>query len=153
MDHFASRCPDKMVNRAEIVEGAHPTCEQTLTFNSLEMMAGGNGSSWRDVDLKATSVVTSYTTCPPIMTEVCIEDLWMVRFECDTAASHNILSADLYNGLRKQKSGRIPAMKQENLAIRLADGTVSIKACGSIHLAVKENTTGVVVLLHTKWTK
>ena len=95
----------------------------------------------------ATHVKSCYVTCPAIMTEVCIEDVWMIRFECDTAASHSIISEKVYNSLRHQKPQRIPAVKQEKLVIRLADGTISNKACGSVSLLVKAKNSHEVKLM------
>ena len=61
--------------------------QQQFTFNSLQVVvAGADGDSLHGGELMATSVGTSYVMCPAIMTEVCIEDVWMIRFECDTAA-------------------------------------------------------------------
>ena len=88
---------------------------------------------------------TQYSTCPAIMTDVVVEDVYTVRFECDTAASHSIISEDMYNGLRKQK-WRVPSMMQEKLVVRLADGTVSSKACGSVRLKVRARNSGEVTL-------
>ena len=85
----------------------------------------------------ATEIKLCYVTCPAIMTEILIEDVWSIRFECDTAASHSIMSDKVYRSLRHQKPKRIPALKQEKLVIRLADGSISSKACGSVRLHVK----------------
>ena len=102
-----------------------------MTFNALE--------------LKATSVLTSYPTCPPIMTEVNIGQVQLVKFECDTAASHNIMSEETYQNLRKKGPSRIPqARQQQNLAIRLADGSTSGKSCGSIEVEVQACNSKVV---------
>ena len=79
------------------------------------------------------------------MTDVVVESVCTVRFECDTAASHSIMSEDVYNGLRKQK-WRVPSMRQEELVVRLADGTVSSKACGSVRLKVRAKNTKEVEL-------
>merc|ERR1712055_708408 len=79
------------------------------------------------------------------MTDVVVEGACTVRFECDTAASHSIMSEEVYNDLRIQK-WRVPSMKQEELVVRLADGTVSSKACGSVQLKVKAKNTKEVEL-------
>ena len=39
----------------------------------------------------------------------------------------------------------IPEMRAEKLTIRLADGTISRKACGSIRVAVKSKTSGATL--------
>ena len=79
-----------------------------------------------------------------MMTEVCIEKVCIAKFECDTAASHNVISAELCRKLRQKKI--IPGVKTERVAIRLADGTVSRKLCGSISLSVKANNSPTVKL-------
>ena len=100
----------------------------------------------RHVDVKATSVKTPYATNPPMMTSVCLEGVCVAKFECDTAASHNVISAELCKELRQQAKHKIPEVKQENVAIRLADGSVSRKSCGSISLMVKAGNTSTVRL-------
>ena len=96
--------------------------------------------------MKATNVVTSYAMCSPIMTEINIEDVGVAKFECDTAASHNIMSEGLYKKLRSQRPDKIPPMKVEKLAIRLADGTVSSKKCCSIRVAIKAQNSEIVIV-------
>ena len=80
------------------------------------------------------------------MTEVNIENVHVAQFQCDTAASHNVMSGGLYRKLRGQRPDRIPPMRQEKLAIRLADGSVGNKKCGSVQLPVKAKNSNVVVL-------
>merc|ERR1711942_435130 len=75
-------------------------------------------------------------TCPALMTDVMVEGVMDVQFECDTAASHCIMSTDVYDGLKKLK-WRIPKLKSEKLVVKLADGTISNKMCGSVNLKVK----------------
>ena len=116
------------MNKVEMTDGA--VQQQNLTFNSIQVLS-----------VTDSGQQTCYATCPAIMTEVLVEDMWTVKFECDTAASHSIISEDMYNGLRKQK-WRVPSMKQEKLVVRLADGTISSKACGSVRLKVQAKNSG-----------
>ena len=84
------------------MDDAHQADDQMVTFNSLQIKTTQtDGGRWHGgVQLKATNVATPYATCPPIMTEINIEDVGIAKFECDTAASHNIMSEGLYKNLR-----------------------------------------------------
>ena len=80
------------------MDNDHQADDQMVTFNSLQMKKiQTDGGRWHGgVQPKATQVVTSfYATCPPIMTEINIEDVEVAKFECDTAASHNTMSESL----------------------------------------------------------
>ena len=153
--HFAYKCPDKQqyesVKKTEIVEdNAHPVEEQSeFQFHSLEIVASEacvKGGAGRHVDVKATNVKTPYATNQPLMTSVRLAGACEAKFECDTAASHNVISAELYQKLRQQSNYKIPSIKQEKVAIRLADGTISGKACGSVTLTVQARNTPTVEL-------
>ena len=126
------QCQSQMVNKVEMTDGTAQ--QQNFTFNSIQVLSVSDGGQQ-----------TQYSTCPAIMTDVVVEDVYTVRFECDTAASHSIISEDVYNGLRKQK-WRVPSMMQEKLVVRLADGTVSSKACGSVRLKVRARNSKEVTL-------
>ena len=71
-----------------------------------------------------------------MMTKINVGETGMEYFECDTAASHNIMSQVVYDKLRSRKPDSIPMLKQEKLAIRLADGSVSSKQCGTVNIEV-----------------
>ena len=78
------------------------------------------------------------------MTCVKLQDACVAKFECDTAASHNVISVELCNRLRQMT--RIPSVKSENVSIKLADGTKSRKPCGSITLKVEASNSSPVEL-------
>ena len=48
--------------------------------------------------------------------------------------------------LRRKGPSKIPQIKQENLAIRLADGSISGKRCGSLRVDVQATNSRVVKL-------
>ena len=98
-----------------------------VSFHSVKV----DGIQKGGVQLNATQVQTVYATSPPMMTMINVGEVGMARFECDTAASHNIMSQELYNKLRSRKPDRIPKLKQEKLAIHLADGSISSKIGGT----------------------
>ena len=90
-------------------------------------------------------MASTYATCPPIMNKVNVEGVEWCDFECDTAASHNIMSGGLYKKLRQSRPDVIPELKPERLTIRLADGSISRKACGSIRVAVRSRSSEAVL--------
>ena len=120
----------------------NPAEDQMVSFHSVNIKGAQNGG----VHLNATKVATVYATSPPMMTDINIEEVEVAKFECDTAASHNIMSQELYNKLRSRRPDKIPKMKQEKLAIRLADGSVSSKQCGTISVDVKERSSKITRL-------
>ena len=123
--------------------------DQMAIFNSLQIKKiQTDGGRWQcAVHSKAIKVATSfYATCPPIMAEINVEDVEVAKFECDTAASHNIMSQGLFRKLRSQRPDKVPDMKQKKLTIRLADGSVSNKQCGSVRVAVKAHNSKIVIL-------
>ena len=81
-----AQCQSQMVNKVEMTDGA---AQQQFSFNSIQVLSVYDGQQ------------TQYSTCPAIMTDVVVEGACTVRFECDTAASHSIMSEEVYNGLRK----------------------------------------------------
>ena len=81
-----------------------------------------------------------------MMTTINVAEAGNEKFECDTAASHNIMSQAVYDKLRNRKPDKIPRLKQEKLAIRLADGSVSSKQCGTINIKVQGSNTKVTSL-------
>ena len=115
--HFSNKCPDRMqthgakkcqvstVKKAEIdKKDVHPVKDPEFQFDSLQVVANEASvkrGKRRQVDVKATNVRTPYATNPPMMTSVCLEDVCVAKFECDTAASHNVISAKLCKELRQ----------------------------------------------------
>ena len=81
-----------------------------------------------------------------MITTINVAEAGSEKFECDTAASHNIMSQAVYSKLRNRCPSRIPRLKHEKLAIRLADGSVSTKQCGTINIPVQGSNTEVTKL-------
>ena len=79
-------------------------------------------------------------TNKPIITRVAIEESLIAEMECDTAASHSVMSAELFKKLQR-KLGRTLQGKKENIAVKLADGSISSKSYGSILLTVRAHET------------
>ena len=70
----------------------------------VESVTPAAPASFNSVEVKATNTLPAYPTCAPIMTEVKMADK-KVKFECDTAASHNILSQESYQDIWRRGSG------------------------------------------------
>ena len=100
-------------------------------------------ASFNSVEVKATNTLPAYPTCAPIMTEVKMADK-KVKFECDTAASHNILSQESYQDIWRRGSG--PKLQYHSVRVMLADGTKSQKQTRSME-AVIQATNGKQVKL------
>ena len=88
--HYANRCPEKRhssVKRVEVADGYEESADlQTeCQFHSLSVVPS-------EVEVKATQVRTSFATSAPIVTCVKLHDACVAKFECDTAASHNVIS-------------------------------------------------------------
>ena len=81
-------------------------------------------AEFHSVEVKNVEAVSKYPTCAPIMTQVKIGGK-KVAFECDTAASHNILSQETYQDIWRRGSG--PKLKYHSVRVLLADGTRSNK--------------------------
>merc|ERR1711891_14936 len=67
------------------------------------------------------------------MTQVKLGDK-KVSFECDTAASHNVLSQETYQDIWRRGSG--PKLKYHSVRVLLADGTRSNKQTRSMEATV-----------------
>ena len=130
------QCPNQSINKMDVTDddGGGQQLQQPFNFNSIQVLSV-SGSGGKQV----------YNTCPAMMTDVMVEGVAKVKFECDTAASHCIMSEGVYHSLQKQ-NWRIPNMKSEKLVVKLADGTISDKACGSVKLKVKAKNTEEVSL-------
>ena len=55
----------------------------------------------------------------------------VAKFECDTAASHSVISKEVFEKLQKLHKKKL-YVKPVNVSIRLADDTLSNKSCGSV---------------------
>ena len=71
---------------------------------AAEQLNGLGPASFNSVGIKNVDAVPRYPTCAPMMTQVIIADK-KVTFECDTAASHNIMSQKIYQEIWKMGSG------------------------------------------------
>ena len=67
--------------------------------------------SFHSVRLNTTQVHAVYATSPPMMTKINVGEAGMEYFECDTVASHNIMSQVVYDKLRSRKPSSIPMLK------------------------------------------
>ena len=120
-----------------------PADRHTLS-PAVKLCDGGGGvRSLRQVEALATAVGAHHMTNSPIMTRVALEEVLLAEFECDTAASHSVISAELFKQLQ-WKLGRTLIGKKENVAVKLADGSVSSKSYGSIQLKVRAHRTAPV---------
>ena len=100
-----------------------------------------DSSCWEFNSVKVeVQAVTSAERSPhftnaAIITTVALEGKMLQDFECDTAASHSVLSLQAFKKLASA-IGRLQG-KKEQVAIRLADGSQSDKCNGSIELCVQ----------------
>ena len=121
--HIEARCPNASAKLTSIEEDEEMV-ESVTPANVL----------FKSVDIRATNVLTAYPTCPPIMTEVKMGG-GKVKFECDTAASHNILSQETYQDIWRRGSGS--KLVHHNVNVILADGTKSQKKTRSMEAVVE----------------
>ena len=67
------------------------------TLNPAVKSCGGDGvKSVRQVEALSTAVRTPHVTNNPIITRVALEEALLAEFECDTAASHSVMSAEFF---------------------------------------------------------
>ena len=97
--------------------------------------------TFHSVHLHATDIKAIYAISPPMMAEINVAESGNIMFECDTAASHNILSKKVYSRLRGKHPDRIPVMKHDKITVRLADGSISKRHSGVINVKVQGNET------------
>ena len=90
-------------------------------------------AQFNSVAVKSVPPVAKYPTCAPIMTQVKIGGR-KIAFECDTAASHNILSQETYQDIWRRGSG--PKLKYHSVRVLLADGTRSSEQTRSMEVTV-----------------
>ena len=120
---------------AEYWQYAFATGVDTPLFEDGSSECDEAAECW--IDTFATSVKTPLATNDPMMTSVRLEGVGVAKFECDTAASHSVISAEVFDKLQQLLKKKL-CVKPENVSIRLADGTLSDKSCGSVQLAVEK---------------
>ena len=146
--HWASECRSKCsqkvssyVKSCDVIESPDSDQRQPeQNLNSLKIVSSASECS--DVaecciDTFATQVQTPLVTNPAMMTCVRLEGVCYADFECDTAASHSVISEKVFSELQQQLKKKL-CVKQVNVAIRLADGTSSNKSSGVVQIAVEK---------------
>ncbi|CAL4213510.1 unnamed protein product [Meganyctiphanes norvegica] len=144
--HWASECRSEArqrfgnVNQASVTSASQQVAEEEEpdqqtnedfnAFNVVSVMEAG-----KFVNTFATRVGSPLITNEPMMTRCVLQDVGRVKFECDTAASHSVLSKAMFD---KVKAKCQVHLKPEQVTIRLADGTLSDKSCGSVQLNVQK---------------
>ena len=86
-----------------------------------------------NVDVKTVSPAAGYPTCKPMMTQIKFGDK-KISMECDTAASHNILSQQTYQEIWPRGTG--PKLQYQRVKVMLADGSKSAKQTRSMEYTV-----------------
>ena len=104
------------------------------SFNSVKV----------EVQAMTSVVQTSHTMNKVIITTVALANTLLQEFECDTAASHSVLSLQAFKELARMV-GRLEG-KKEQVAVRLADGSESYRCYGSITLVVQGYETPAVTI-------
>ena len=116
--------------------GQSATEENLNAINIVAVQDGGRvGRGY--IDSFATCVSSLLATNEPMMTKVRLEGVGLATFECDTAASHSVISTDVFDKLQQRVKHKLH-VKPENVSIRLADGTLSNKSRGSVQLSVQK---------------
>ena len=72
-----------------------------------------------------------------MMTSVRLQGVQLTGFECDTAASHSVISDKVFSKLQKKLTEKL-CVKKVNIAIRLADGSSSNKSSGVVQIKVNK---------------
>ena len=90
-------------------------------------------AQFSNVDIKTMSSEPVYPTCKPMLTQIKIGDK-KVTMECDTAASHNILSQQTYQDIWPRGTG--PKLLYKRVKVMLADGSKSAKQTRSMECSV-----------------
>ena len=86
-------------------------------------------------DAYATTAV--FPSTDNIMAGIIFNDMYGAELEVDTAASHNVMSTDMFKALVKKSGNNPPVLAKSGAILRLADGTPSDKLRGCAHLSVK----------------
>ena len=109
-------------NVAEDWKYAFATGADTPLFDGGSNEGDEVAECW--IETFATSVNTPVATNDPLMTSVRLEGLGVAKFECDTAATHNVISKDVFEKLQKLRKKKL-YVKPVKVSVRLADGTLS----------------------------
>ena len=121
--HIAAKCQDAVVNVVEMED--HSTSQVTE-----EEPAQMFGAQFFNVDVKSVSSEQVYPTCKPIMTTLKFGSNKKITMECDTAASHNILSQESYQEIWPRGTG--PKLTYRKVKVMLADGSKSAEQTRSM---------------------
>ena len=87
-------------------------------------------AQFNNVDIKTVTSEQVYPTCKPMMTTLKFGGTKKVTMECDTAASHNILSQQSYQEIWPRGTG--PKLQYKQVKVMLADGSRSAKQTRSM---------------------
>ena len=87
------------------------------------------------MDTFATKVVSPLVTNDPLLTRIDVEGVAEMTFEIDTAASHSLISQDVFNRIQKDlkvrgKQPMKPVVQQ--VSIKLADGSIAAKKVATV---------------------
>ena len=96
------------------------------------------------VDTFATKVVSPLITNDPLLTRICVEGVAMMTFEIDTAASHSLISQDVFNRIQgelKFRGRKLLKPLDQQVSIKLADGSTAAKNVATVqmNIATSEN--------------
>ena len=92
------------------------------------------GAQFFTAEVKAVSSEQVHPTCKPMMTTIKFGSNKKVTMECDTAASHNILSQESYQEIWPRGTG--PKLTYKNVRVMLADGSRSAQQTRSMECSV-----------------
>ena len=120
------------------IESTDSDQRQPEQLNSLKIVSSKCDGVANSVDVFATQVQTPLVTSPAMMTSVRLQGVQLADFECDTAASHSVISDKAFNELQKKLKKKL-CVKKVNVAIRLADGSSSSKSSGIVQIKVKKS--------------
>ena len=98
------------------------------SFNALTVVDSRNEC----IDTFATMVDSPLATNDPLFARLNLEGVGSLKLEVDTAASHNIISAELFEKLQSRllKNGReMSKVLPQGVKIKLADGSIAQQLC------------------------
>lgn len=142
--HFAHECRSgswPQFSQADVMSPPPPSTSATdqtqqegQAFNVFTVEVVEDGA---DVHAFATCVGSPLVTNEPMVTNCLVAGVTSVQFECDTAASHSVLSKSTFDKLQSMCQ---VTLQPERVVIRLADGTLSNKSYVSAQLTVQKST-------------
>ena len=132
--HIAANCPDAAANVVDVEDQSQDEDDVTQVF----------AAEFNTVNVKTVSQAAGYPTCKPMLTQMKFGDK-KVTMECDTAASHNILSQQTYQDIWPRGTG--PKLQYHKVKVMLADGSKSAKQTRSMQYSVVASN-GKKVKLH-----